>query len=96
MEEHYNPFQAIHIKLDAILKEIKSLKSESNSPSKKEWGDIDLACKITGYKKSTIYLKVHRKEIPFHKRDGRLWFEKTELIYWIETGKQEQIKNTQR
>lgn len=83
-----NPFDTISAQLDTILRELKKSQSGimSTSSNDKEWGDVNFASKITGYKKSTIYLKVHRKEICFVKRHGRLFFEKTALLNWIETG----------
>jgi len=47
---------------------------------------VDFASQITGYKPQTIYTKAGRGEIPHIKRDGKLWFEKTALLKWIETG----------
>lgn len=82
-----NPFEALHRKLDALLFEMKKQgQPKATGANQKEWGDITFACQITGYKQATIYIKVGRGEIPYIKRDGKLWFEKTALLKWIETG----------
>ena len=86
METH-NPFDALHRKLDALLFEMKKqTQPKATETHKNEWGDVAFACQITGYKPQTIYIKAGRGEIPHIKRDGKLWFEKTALLKWIETG----------
>ena len=37
--------------------------------------------------KSTIYLKVHKGELPFMKRSKRLYFSSTELLEYIKAGR---------
>lgn len=88
-----NPFEDIKNQLDAILRELRKSQGNDKStfPTGKEWGDIHFAATLTGYKIATIYLKVHKKEMPFIKRDGRLYFEKSALLHWIETGEIEPI-----
>ncbi|WP_111709131.1 helix-turn-helix domain-containing protein [Lutibacter citreus] len=36
-----------------------------------------------GYAKQTIYGKVNRNEIPFHKKDGKLYFLLSEIKQWL-------------
>lgn len=85
--EIHNPFEAIHRKLDALLFEMKKQNQpKATGPHLKEWGDVAFASQITGYAPQTIYTKAGRGEIPHIKRDGKLWFEKTALVKWIETG----------
>lgn len=55
----------------------------SESENDDEIGGIDLAMKITGLSKSTIYNKVSNNEIPYIKK-GRLYFKRSDLIKWIE------------
>lgn len=90
--ENYNPFEALHSKLDTLLLEVKKQnQTKATVQGSKEWGDVQFASLITGYAIRTIYMKVHRREIPHIKRDGKLWFEKTALLKWIETGIMEQL-----
>jgi hypothetical protein len=81
-----NPFEELHAKLDLILEYLQNSKSKQVSTDK-EWGGVAMACEITGYKPQTIYTKAGQKQIPHLKRDGRLWFKRSDLIEWIETGK---------
>lgn len=37
--------------------------------------------------KATLYSKVSRKEVPFMKRGGQLWFSTKDLSNWIRSGK---------
>ncbi|MEM6272803.1 MAG: helix-turn-helix domain-containing protein [Bacteroidota bacterium] len=64
----------------------KSLALPNQEPAP-ELGGIDLAIKVTGFKKPTIYGKVQRGEIPHYKRGGRLFFTRQSLCEWIMEGK---------
>ncbi len=52
-----------------------------------EIGGIELAMKVTGKAKATIYGLVHQDLIPHSKRGKRLYFSKLELLDWIKSGK---------
>jgi predicted DNA-binding transcriptional regulator AlpA len=49
---------------------------------------IEEIVKLTGYTKPTIYGYCQKNKIPHHKRNGRLFFFKSEIINWIKEGKQ--------
>ena len=42
-------------------------------------------CELLELKRQTIYSYVSKKQIPFHKKAGKLYFFKKEIIDWIET-----------
>ncbi|WP_057939831.1 helix-turn-helix domain-containing protein [Algoriphagus resistens] len=42
--------------------------------------------RIAGAEKTNIYSYVSKKQIPFHKKAGKLYFFKKEIVDWIETG----------
>lgn len=48
---------------------------------------IDEAAKILGIVKPTLYSKVSKREIPFHKRGKKLYFFKSDLLNYIKAGK---------
>jgi len=48
---------------------------------------IDDAAKIINLSKPTIYGLVHKNKIPYRKKGKRLYFLKSELIAWINSGK---------
>lgn len=47
-----------------------------------EFFGIDEFCKITGYKKASVYAKTSRHEIPHFKRDGKLVFGRDTSLNW--------------
>jgi excisionase family DNA binding protein len=52
-----------------------------------ELGGIELAIKITGLAKSTIYCLCSSREIPHSKRGKLLYFSRNELNEWLKSGK---------
>ncbi|RED42599.1 AlpA family transcriptional regulator [Winogradskyella eximia] len=48
---------------------------------------IDDATKVVNLTKPTIYGLVHKNKIPYRKKGKRLYFLKSELIAWINSGK---------
>ena len=83
-----NPFLLLEQHLNRIEGQISSLlareiKAESQND---QLGDIILAMEITKLKKSTIYSHVSKRNIPFIKKNGKLYFSKQELEDWIKTG----------
>lgn len=68
--------------------------SENAHPIRKEKEEeddiIDFAgaLKLTGYAAPTLYAKTGKGEIPHFKKGRKLFFRKSELIEWIETGRQ--------
>jgi excisionase family DNA binding protein len=73
--------------MKAILLNKAKLQPELEDPL-----NIDEVAKLTGYSKPTIYLYCQNKTISFHKKNGRLFFFKSEIIEWIKTGKQKTLK----
>jgi predicted DNA-binding transcriptional regulator AlpA len=47
------------------------------------WG-IDDVCRVTTYKKGTIYNLVSCGEIPYRKRRGKLFFIPSEILSWVQ------------
>ncbi len=56
-------------------------------PEVDDIGGIDLAVKITGKAKPTIYSLVSERKIPHSKRGKQLYFSRKELLEWIYSGK---------
>lgn len=46
---------------------------------------------FTGYGKATLYGYCQKNTIPHHKKNGRLFFFKSEIIDWIKQGKRKTI-----
>lgn len=87
MEKQTNPFEDIFRKMDEMHSDLRKFyMNPINASNQKVWGGIELAQEVTGYAKQTIYIKAGKGEIPNIKRAGKLWFEKSALMKWIETG----------
>lgn len=81
-----NPFAEISERLSRVEELLKKFIHYQNNKDPKEHdevGLIDLAIEVTKLRKSTIYTLVSKKQVPFHKRGGTLYFSKQELLNWI-------------
>lgn len=86
-----NSFEKLELTLREIkndlleLKEYAQFKEISAKDDTEEIGGIELAIKVTGLSKSTIYAHSSKGSIPFHKARGgkKIYFNKTELLNWI-------------
>ncbi len=92
-----NPFESIESRLSNIENLILDIKHLPKNNSSELTGDtdpknIDDIVKLTGYKKKTIYGYCQNNTIPYHKKNGRIFFFKAEIIDWIQSGKQKTIK----
>lgn len=72
-----------------ILEKYKE-ENQVTKTSTNEFGGIELAVDITGYSKSSIYTLVSKREIPFYKKNGKLWFSEKELTDWLLSGNKEE------
>ena len=52
-----------------------------------EIGGVELATRITGKAKPTIYDLAHKRQIPHSKKGKQLYFSKRELLEWIHSGR---------
>ncbi|MBU2921491.1 helix-turn-helix domain-containing protein [Winogradskyella psychrotolerans] len=73
-------------KLIALILNKAKPQTENNTPL-----NINDVANLTGYTKPTIYSYCQKNEIPYHKKNGRLFFFKPEIIDWIKQGKQKTI-----
>ena len=87
-----NPFLEITARLDALAVDVRALKSRTmNEKPADEIGGLDLAVKITGLARRTIYKLTHRREIPHRRVGGRLYFRRSELEQWIDAGRRRTV-----
>jgi excisionase family DNA binding protein len=64
--------------------------SDKNSADSSKPLSTKEAAEFLGINIKTIYSNVHEQKIPFHKRNGKLYFFSDELINWVKSGKQNQ------
>lgn len=80
----------IHLTVSQIKAIIESVFQDASSATKKqsEILTIEEVCKLTGYKKATIYKLTHERKIPFHKPahgGRRIFFKKEEISRWLQS-----------
>ena len=84
-----NPFESINARLNNLealsLETLQYLRSTSKPPS--EIGGMKLAQEVTGLSQARIYALVSAGTIPNSKRGNRLFFNRADLLEWINQGK---------
>ena len=84
----HNPFKDILDRLDkmeALL--VQRLTSSIVGPAAPEVGGIELAQAITRLSKPRIYALVSARGIPVAKRGNKLYFNRADLMDWVNAGK---------
>lgn len=76
-------FELFERKLDRFL--IESNDQNENPLS------IDDASEILDLSKPSLYIKARKGELPSHKKGGKLYFFKSELLAWVKSGKCEDV-----
>lgn len=88
-----------HLIMD--VEEIKNLllnKSASPKPETREIsGESDFlnvadVAKKLGIEKGTVYNLTHKRQIPYFKRGGRIYFDKNEINEWIRSDRRKTVK----
>ena len=62
-------------------------KIENNLNMRKEIFNLDELCEFTNLSKSTIYKKTHKLGIPHYKQAGHLYFNRAEIVTWLQENK---------
>lgn len=87
-----NPFKNIDIRLDTIeslLYDIKELQRSNSYPDieREEILNVSQAAEVLNLATPSIYTLVSKRKIPHYKKGKKLYFKRTELIKWLESGK---------
>lgn len=84
----YNPFEVLNArleKLEALITERLPISSSvSQTP---DIGGLPLAQEVTRLSKARIYALVSARSIPHSKRGNKLYFNRAELLAWVNAGK---------
>jgi predicted DNA-binding transcriptional regulator AlpA len=78
-----------------VLADFFSSYQPTPQPEIDEIGGVELAMKITGKAKPTIYSLCSERKIPHSKRGKQLYFSKRELLEWINSGKRKTVAEIQ-
>ncbi len=83
-----NPFDFINAKLESIETLLLDLKHPiPGNPEAERILNVKEASEFLDLTVPTLYTKVSKKEIPFMKRSGRLYFSTDELIAYLKAGR---------
>ncbi|MEO1519068.1 MAG: helix-turn-helix domain-containing protein [Bacteroidota bacterium] len=80
--------QLIETSVRKALEEDRERQPSTEAQPLNEIVFLEEAMQITGLAKPTIYAKTSKGEIPHYKRSRKLYFKRTELLRWIEEGRQ--------
>lgn len=78
--------------LEAAVRNVLEGVSAPSKEAPEELLNFDQACELLGIAKSTGYQRVNRGELPHFKKGRRLYFRKSELINYIESGRRKTSK----
>ena len=83
-----NPFQLLYDRLERIEELLARLfPATSPTSTAPEVGGLSLAQEITRLSKPRIYALVSARKIPHYKRGNKLYFNRAELLAWVNAGK---------
>ncbi|MCH5599515.1 helix-turn-helix domain-containing protein [Niabella ginsengisoli] len=49
--------------------------------------NVEQVCRLLNMKRSTLYQKTHKSEIPFSKKGKALYFNRSEIYQWLSEGR---------
>lgn len=85
----HNPFDTITERLDNLEGLVRATLREREAkpqPELPDIGGLELAEAITGLSRGTLYKFTCARAIPHHKKGGKLYFFRDELLAWIREG----------
>ena len=80
--------------VNGLKEAIDDLRVNIPKPQDEPMVGIDEACRILQRAKSTIYALCQSHKIPFYQPGKMLQFKRSELMAWMEGGKQETCRQT--
>jgi len=85
-----NPFQEISERLsriESILAQLENHQDSSKNSEEDRFLTLPEAADFLGLAKQSIYGLICRQQIPYMKRQKRVYFSKAELTHWLESGR---------
>ncbi|OON68128.1 helix-turn-helix domain-containing protein [Hymenobacter sp. CRA2] len=92
-----NPFESINARLNNLealaLETLQHVRGVTKPAD--EVGGVELAQEVTRLSKARIYTLVSSRQIPHSKRGNKLYFNRAELLKWVNEGKriESNVKN---
>jgi excisionase family DNA binding protein len=75
-----------------VRQELAAFQPAPLTTPKGDVSGIQLAMEVTRLSKSRIYALVQQRGIPHSKRGNKLYFNRAELLAWVEEGKRQEKK----
>lgn len=96
------PEAVSHLMMDVeVIKNLLLNQSATRKPDAENNDDVndilnvaDVAKKL-GLEKGTVYNLTHKRQIPYFKRGGRIYFDKNEINDWIRTDRRKTVRELQ-
>ena len=86
-----NPFEHLNGRLETIEELLNRLvQQQGAAPAIPDVGGLELAMQVTRLSKPRLYALVSARGIPHCKRGQKLYFNRADLLEWINAGKREQ------
>jgi excisionase family DNA binding protein len=85
-----NPFDEICqrlLRIENLLFRLQPPKQIDQKSERDNFMDVKEAADFLKEAKATLYSRTSRREIPFYKRNKRIYFKKSDLISWLEKGR---------
>jgi len=73
-----------------VREELAALLQAPHVASSDAVGGIELAVEVTRLSKSRVYALVQQRGIPHSKRGNKLYFNRADLLAWVEAGKRQE------
>ena len=80
-------FIDLHKHINTILQSDTRELNQAQNKSSSDFIFIDEFIELTGYKKSTVYTKISKGEIPYVSRKKPLTFSREATIHWLNNNK---------
>lgn len=86
MTEIYNPFQALYLKLENI--ENLLLANANIQATDEKYLTLKKAAELLGKTENAVRIMVCKNQINYIKKQGRLYFKRTDIYHFLESGRQ--------
>lgn len=88
--------ELVQLAIESALTKLGLQKNMEELPERNDIMTAEEVCTILNLKKSALYQKTHRKEIPFRKQGKMLYFSRQEIYDWLAEGKRLTITEQER
>lgn len=81
-----NPFDALFNELSLIKELLAQTSPGANSSPQETYLKLSKAADFTGFTENALRVMVSKGQIPYIKKQGKLFFRQSDLVEWFESG----------